>query len=219
MMTARQFADKYPGQPVKIAEKFIKHFGLQGPIGIVVGFKTGKLGMVGSSKVAIWREDREIQSHLEPRTDSKYHAVVIDAPNPKLGIYFLSVEYIELVSPVKPLKPVVVYPNHCEHCGSPCRNGKWLTICSNDSCKANKVTLKTLGPFLKFKTLDKNGYVLCPTCQINDIELSQAGVHRGDQHYLVCRNGHDFKHPWKDSEKILHRKSSYIWKNNQLTNH
>lgn len=143
MMTARQYAEKYAGKIVKVTSNFAKETGVDpnNPIGIVVGFKTGTMGVIGSSKVAIWDDKYEFRYGLEPKYNQNYQPVVPNHPDYHLGIYFLSVNNIELLTPPK---PVVVYPNRCERCDSLCRRGKWFTICSNDRCKANKATLKAL---------------------------------------------------------------------------
>lgn len=220
MMSARQYAEKYAGQVVKIAPEFEKHYNVppNTPIGIVVGYKIGTLGKPGSSKVAVWRDKHDFIYALDPKTSTKYNPVIIDAPDRSVGIYFLSVNYIQLLNAPQQTKPIDPYPNHCELCGSPARNGKWFTICSNDHCKANKTTLKALGPFPKIKTKDADGFILCPLCQSNNITPNNNREGEDRQYYLVCRRGHGFRHNWKDGEKLFYQGAHvFVWKNKQAT--
>lgn len=220
MMSARQFANNYPGEIVKLAPKHAKGLGLDirdgEPIGIVVGFKIGKLGQPGSSKVAVWHDKYGMQFGLNPKTETKYNPVIPGAPRFDKGIYFLSVDYLELLTPRKPPKPIVTYPDRCELCNSPCRKGGTLTVCSNDHCKSKGLARKAIGPIPRFYTLDKEGYVLCPTCQINKLDFQEA-YGGSNQKHLKCAVGHKFIHPWKDGNKMNHRGThKYIWNNNSL---
>lgn len=223
MMTARQYADKYPGQAVRLAPKFAKEMGLksdaEAPIGIIVGFKPGQKGIVGSSKVAIWHDKYDQRYGLEAKVKTTFHPVIPDPPAHNRGIYFLSVNCIELVKQLRDIPP---YPHRCGLCGSPARNGATLVVCSNSQCKSKKKLLISIGPIPKFYTLDKDKYILCPTCQIKDSvqcrdhDLGQNTVY-GQYKHLTCRkSGHKFTHSWKSGHKILYQGNHYIWENGQL---
>jgi hypothetical protein len=214
MMTARQFAEKWPGQPLKLSLEGKKEYGLDygEPIGIVVGFRPGTKGMIGSSKVAIWHDKYPVQYGLDPKTNKSYHEVVSNSPEHRLGIYFISVNHIELVEQPK---PITAYPGNCGHCGSPARKGKWFTICSNVHCKVNRVTIKALGPFPVVKIVDAEGFILCPVCQTNNHSLPGHGEKQRAN--VVCRKGHKFKHTWKDGQKLNYQGSNtFVWKNKEL---
>ena len=215
MISARQFAEQYPGHVVKITAEAAKEFAVKPQVlGIVVGFRPGTKGIIGSSKVAIWHDKYEMLFGLNPKTDMSFHHVVTDPPDRRQGIYFLSVSAIELL---EQLKPTVTYPSRCRRCKSPARSGKFLTVCSNPHCKVNGITIKALGPFPKIKLMNSKGYLLCPICQGDQLDFSGSyGNHEG----LVClaNKRHVWKHTWKEGQKINHKGSSvYIWRNNQLS--
>jgi len=223
MLTARQYADKYPGQVVKLSSKYAKAHGLNAdtPIGTIVGFKPGQKGVIGSSKVAIWPGNYQKQYGLELVTKKSYHGVISNYPDHRLGIYLLSVDCIELAT--KP-KPVSAYPHTCGVCGSPARKGANIVVCSKVGCKANRIALASVGPIPKFYTLDKDGFVLCPHCQIkdnvksNDHDFAPNTSYNNNYKNLLCRKaGHGFTHNWKEGQKLVHQGRKFIWKNGNLT--
>lgn len=217
-ISARQFAEMYPGHVVKLSVDGAKEFGIKlptTPLGTVVGFRPGTKGVVGSSKVVIWRNKGELIMALNPNKTTTYNPVTLTLSNPLRGesLYFLSVSSIDLA---EPKKTIIAYPSHCRHCGSPARKGKWFTICSKAHCKMNKLTIKALGPFPKIKIVDEKGFVLCPFCQTNQLDISSKYA---NQYNLICYvNKHAWKHDWKEGQKMNYRGMSiYIWKNKQLT--
>lgn len=218
ILSARQFASKYPGKLIKLTVKAAAAFAVKQDevIGTVVGFRTGTKGVVGSSKVAIYPGLYGYnKGTLEVKTNRDYESVVPDAPSARKGIYFLSVSDLDL--PELP-KPIVTYPDTCarlrsdgSRCGFPCRNGKKLAVCSNSHCKTNSITFKALGPFPKILVVNKEGFVLCPDCQTDQIDLGNS-----DRSKLSCRNPkrrHSFRHVWKDGQKINYNGTRYIYKN------
>jgi hypothetical protein len=212
MMSAREFASKYPGQVVKLTSDGANYYGVSAefPIGIVVGYRNGTMGIPGSSKVVVWRDKLEVINNLEPKTGRNYNSVVLEQISSRNTVYFLSVNQIELVTK---LKPVTIYPNTCKRCGSSCRNGASFIICSNEHCKANKIVVKSLG-ILKVKTTDKELYVLCPFCQSRELGVSGDG-----QRELTCvkSRNHKWNHSWKNGQKLLHNGlTTYVWKDNHL---
>lgn len=224
MMTARQYADKYPGQVVRLSAKFAKELGLKNeqPLGKIVGFKPGKKGVIGSSKVAIHLGGLSKQKGLDEyyKFKSEFHSVVPNPPDYRLGIYYLSVDWIELVAPPK---PVTAYPHSCNVCGSPARKAASISVCSKVGCKANKAVLASCGPIPKLYTLDKDGFLLCPTCQIKDnvkstdFDFVPSSSYANNYKNLTCRaKNHNFTHTWKDGQKLIHQGRKFIWKNNSL---
>lgn len=225
MMSAREYANKYPGQAVKLASKFAKEIGIDDdgkPIGIVVGYKPGTKGVIGSSKVAVYRGNIQARYGLEAKTKSTFHPVVPNPPDHRLGIYFLSVNCVELV---RKLKDVPCYPHTCGVCKSPARKGANLIVCSNPECKTKKGLLNSIGPIPKFYSVNKDKFVLCPTCQIKDgvknteHEFLQTSSYASQQHKnLVCRRCNSrFSHSWKDGHKLNYQGThEYIWQNGQL---
>jgi len=210
MLTARQFAEKWPGQVLKLSAHGKKSYGVDvdEPIGIVVGFRPGTKGIIGSSKVAVWHDKYPILYGLDPKINKTYNQVILDAPNYKNGIYFIPVSYLELATPPK---PITIYPAVCEHCGSPARMGKWFAVCSNDHCKTNKRTLKILGPFPKINVVDAAGFILCPVCQTNNVRHTELSE------YVVCYNKHRFKHRWKEGHKLNYQGTNIlVWKDGTL---
>lgn len=213
IMSARQFAEKYPNEVVKISAEGAKEYGVNPNtiIGNVVGFRPGTQGIVGSSKVAIYAGDGKQQiKALDPRTDKTYTAIVPGAPPRQYGIYFISVMHIELKD--KP-EPVVAYPNRCGKCGAPARNSKRISICSNVSCKANRATIKSLGLFPKIRVVDEKGYILCPFCQGKNLVFTST------RNKLVCSNHphHVWTHKWQEGQKMHYRGTdTYIWRKGQL---
>lgn len=220
MMTARQFAEKYPEHVVRITDEFAKSIEIdQVVLGKVVGYRTGTMGIIGSSKVAIWRGDIPLVPHLAPHfnfDDKKsYHSVVLTTPNYMNGIYYMSVSSIELIT-AKKKNIVEVYPNHCSKCGCAARIGRSLVICSNAHCKTNKSTIKTIGGFIDKlpKVVDSENFVICPTCKSRDIEFNY-----GNQTSLVCAVNklHKWEHVWKEGQNINYRGSSVLtWHNLML---
>lgn len=217
IMSARQFAEKYHGQIVKITTETAHACGARAgiPLGTVVGFRSGTKGIVGSSKVAIWRDKYDLQDNLEFKSKS-FESVVSSPPDYRKGVYFLSVSSIELVNPPKQDKPIIAYPDHCGRCGASSRSSKRFTVCSNEHCKENRFTIKALGTFPKPKIVDQNGYILCPTCQKNDLDFTEQ---YGNQRDLICRANkrHTWKHDWKEGQKIHYRgRENYIWQSGVL---
>src|SRR5277367_3192496 len=99
MMSARQFAEKYPGQEVRVSSFYFKEFDFKAPktevpLGIVVGFRIGQKGVSGSSKVAIWHDKHSWCDFIQASTGKSYNAVIPNAPEKQKGIYFLSVNHI-----------------------------------------------------------------------------------------------------------------------------
>lgn len=220
MMSAKQYASKYPGKPVRLSAFAQKEFKLDDkPIGIVVGYRAGTLGKIGSSKVVI-HSGKYPRTKLEFYTDRKYNAVVADAPSSKSGVYLLSVNYIEQLEEDK---PVVTYPHVCSTCGQPARRGTNLVVCSNLLCKSKKALLTAIGPIPKFFTTDKEGYVLCPTCQIKDkikCREHDFASKSGHREFICRKNGHKFSHNWKEGHKVFYQgMTHYIWKNGQLASY
>jgi len=215
MISAMEYARRHAGKVVKLSSNLAKEQKLDSkqPIGIVVGSRKGTKGIVGSSKVAVFREEYELNHSLSIKTDKRFDSVIPNPPHPNSGIYFLSVNCLELFEPPK---PIVIYPNRCARCGCPARSGKSFDICSNANCKVNRKTIKGLGPFPKVRLLDKDGHLLCPTCQINYLDFADQYGSRAES--LICRNGHAFKHNWKEGQKFLHRGlKTYFWRKGQLS--
>lgn len=227
MLTARQYSEKYPGQLVKLASKFAKDNGIKEikPLGTVVGFKPGQKGVIGSSKVAIYPGNHPKQTGLEGylKIKTQYHAVISNAPDHRLGIYFLSVNCIDLVDEPK---PVTAYPHRCELCGSPARKGKNIVVCSKLDCESNQLLLKSVGPIPRFWTTNKEGYILCPHCQIKDnkqtteLDFAPSTSYGQNHKAFICRanSTHNFNHNWKEGQKLVlgGGRGKYIWKNGRL---
>jgi hypothetical protein len=231
MMSARAYATKYPGKVVKLSAYGLKEaitsrprgraVGVADdePIGIIVGWKAGRLGIVGSSKVVVYHDKYGRDHGLEVYTDRMYNPVTANAPDRRKGIYLLSVNYIEQFQTEK---PVLTYPHHCRVCGQPARRGANIVVCSNKHCKSRKALLAAIGPIPKFYITDKEGFILCPTCQIQDKIQYKEHDFASDSHghrNIVCRKKqHAFTHIWKEGHKIFHQGTAkYIWKNGQLT--
>lgn len=234
MLTSRQYATKYPGKVVHLSAVGRKEYKTEydKPIGIVVGWRAGQLGHVGSSKVAVYRQDRDRVQALELFNERKYTSVIANPPSQRHGFYFLSVSHIEVVSTGKATE---AYPHRCKYvdqktgavCNSPARRGANIIVCSNTNCKSNKKVFAAIGPIPKFYLLDKEGYVLCPTCQIKDKikcrehDFERTTNYSSNHNSLVCRKAnHSFKHVWREGQKLFHQGTQhYIWKNGQLASY
>lgn len=125
------------------------------------------------------------------------------------GCYKNEVEII--TEKVELSSPTIVYPNHCKLCKSPSRKCGKVILCSNTKCKTRKNFNKQYrcGMIIKQiadnkvgieQSIDKYGFVLCPTCK----NRAQFALNIGSSLYdTMCPNGHMWKHHWENGQKRM----------------